>query len=109
MSLASAVPLIVTTGKRRSRGVEPSYGFHRIQGGEKWIQIDELKRPTNSDWRAIPKSFVKVMFAGEDHSAGVPTKEIWSGHLVVNGIYVAIETDLGPDTVLAVARTLKPV
>jgi hypothetical protein len=49
------------------------------------------------------------MVAGEDHSAGVPAKEIGSGDLVVNGIYVTIETDLGRDALLAVARALEPV
>jgi len=109
VSLRSVMPLIVATGERRSRGVELFYGFHRIQGGETWIQIDELKRPTNSDWRGIPDGFVKVMYAGEDHSAGVPTRQIWSGHLVVKGLYVTIETDLGRNAVLAVARAMKPV
>lgn len=110
VSLSGVAPLTVTTNTRTSHGVELSYGVQRIQGSERWIRIDELKRPPDpSEWRGIPAGFVKIMYAGEDHSAGVPTKEIWSGNVVVNGIYVTIETDLGRDAVLAVARALKPV
>jgi hypothetical protein len=109
VKLTYVAPLSVTTGKRRSRGVELFYGFYRVRGGAKWIRIDELKKPTNSEWRGIPSGYVKILPLGEEHVSSGTTKEIWTGKLVVNGIYVTIETDLGRDALLAVARALKPL
>jgi hypothetical protein len=109
VSLRDVGPVTVTTGKRRSHGVELFYGFDRVRGGAKWIRIDELEKPPNSEWPGIPKGFVKISPAGEEHSLNGSTKEIWTGDLVVKGVYVTIETDLGRDAVLAVARALKPV
>jgi hypothetical protein len=106
--LTGVGPLTVTSNKRTSRGVELSYGS---RAGTRWIQIDELKKPADpSEWRGIPAGFVRISPAGEEHPMdGGGTKTLWTGDLVVDGIYVTIETDLGRDAVLAVARALKPV
>jgi hypothetical protein len=109
VSLTYVASLSVTTGKRTSRGVELFYGFDRVRGGAKWIRIDELKKPTNFEWRGIPSGYVKILPLGQEHLFNGSTKAIWTGKLVVNGIYVTIETDLGRDALLAVARALKPV
>jgi hypothetical protein len=106
LRLTSVGPLTVKTDKRTSRGVELSYGS---RAGARWIQIDELKNPADfSDWRGIPAGFVKLS-PFEEHSAGGATIEVWTGNVVVNGIYVTIETTLGRDGLLAVARALTPV
>ena len=100
--------VIFTAGARRSRGIELFYGSDGVRGA-KWIRIDEVKQPTTSDWRGIPKGFVKIMPLGEKHAVNGSAKEIWRGRLVANGIYVTIETDLGRDGLLAAGRALKPV
>jgi hypothetical protein len=48
------------------------------------------------------------LFADQPSAVG-PTTRIWTGDLVVNGIYVRIETPLGRDALLDVANALKPV
>jgi hypothetical protein len=106
LRLTSVGPLTVKTNKRTSRGVELSYGS---RAGARWIQIDELQNPADrSEWRGIPAGFVKLS-PFEERSAGGATIEVWTGNLVVSGIYVTIETTLGRDGLLAVARALKPV
>ena len=104
--LSSVGPLTVTAEQRTSRGVELTYGS---RAGARWIQIDELKKPPDlSDWLVIPAGFVKLSFAEEPSAVG-PTTRVWTGDLVVNGIYVRIETPLGRDALFDVARALKPV
>jgi hypothetical protein len=105
LRLSSVGLRTVRTEQRRSRGVELTYGS---RAGARWIQIDELKTPPDLDWLVIPVGFVKLLFADEPSAVG-PTTRVWTGDLVVNGIYVRIETPLGRDALLAVARALKPV
>lgn len=105
LRLSSVGPQIVRTAQRRSNGVELTHGS---RAGARWIQIDELKTPPDLDWLVIPDGFVKLSFADEPSAVG-PTIRVWTGDLVVNGIYVRIETPLGRGALLGVARALKPV
>ena len=109
VTLSQAVPIIVTAGARRSRGVELSYGFERVVGGDKWIRIGEVKKPANSEWGGIPRGYVKLMPLGPEHRFNGGGKMMWTGDLVANGVYVTVQTDLGRKALLAVARALKPV
>jgi hypothetical protein len=71
--------------------------------------IAELQNPADrSEWRGIPAGFAKLS-PFEERLVGGATIEVWTGNLVVRGIYVTIETTLGRDGLLAVARALKPV
>jgi hypothetical protein len=105
LRLSSVGLQTVRTEQRRSRGVELTYGS---RAGARWIQIDELKTPPDLDWLVIPVGFVKLLIADEPSAVG-PTTRVWTGDLVVNGIYVRIETPLGRDALLDVARALRPV
>lgn len=103
LKLAAVAPLTVRTGKRKSPGVELSYG-----SASESIRIDEQKVPPDPSWNAIPAGFVRIL-PTEVPSPDGRRHELWMGALRANGIYVTIQTTRGRDGLLAVARALKSV
>jgi hypothetical protein len=94
-----------SNGGRIARGFAVDYG---PESGSALVRIEQLKRPPDrSDWRGIPRGFVGVI-EGERPGLGYPTKPLWVGNLVVDGVYVTIQAG-SRRTLLAAAGALRPV
>ena len=97
--------LTESSGGRSARGFAVDYG---LETGSRSVRIEELKRPPDrSEWRGIPGGFVGVS-EGETTGSDSRTRPLWTGDLVVDGVYVTIQTGLSRHALLAAARALHP-
>jgi hypothetical protein len=102
---ASVSPFTETSNGRTARGFSVVYGS---ESGASSLRISELKRPPDrSEWKGIPRGFVRV---SEGSTSGSDNKEmpLWTGNVVVDGVYLTIETGVSKDALLAAARALRP-
>jgi hypothetical protein len=94
-----------SSGGRSSRGFAVDYGS---ETGSRSVRIEQLKRPPDrSEWRGIPRGFVQVT-EGQTSGSDYRTRPLWTGNLVVDGVYVTIQTG-SRRALLAAARALRPV
>jgi hypothetical protein len=94
-----------------------SNGFELVYGpeddfGAKSLTIDETKRPDEpSEWKGIPKGFVRLS-VGEGSAGNSEGNQkqytVWTGSLVLNGVYVTITTGVSRAALLEAARALRP-
>jgi hypothetical protein len=91
------------SGSRSARGVVLTYG-REAPTPVRSITIKELQRPVElpSGWSGIPRGFLRIE-PGEDSG-----HSLWTGNLVVHGIYVSIDTGVSRAAVLEAARALRP-
>jgi hypothetical protein len=105
LSQTSVSPTTVSSNGRSAQGFDLVYGS---ETASKSLRISQLKRPPDrSEWKGIPRGFVRV---SEGESSGSDNKTIpfWTGNLVVDGVYVTIETGVSKEALLAAARALQP-
>ena len=101
----SVSPFTESSNGRTARGFELVYGS---ETGSESVRISELKRPPDrSEWKGIPRGFVRLS-EGESSDSDNKTMPLWTGDLVVDGIFVTIETGVSRDALLAAARSLRP-
>jgi hypothetical protein len=109
LRLASVRSARETSGPRSARGVALTYG-HEAALPIHAITIRELEHPVElpSDWKGIPRGFIRIQ-PGETSAGSGRSHTLWTGYLVVHGIYVTIETGVSRAAVLEAARALRPV
>jgi hypothetical protein len=97
------------SGPRSARGVVLTYGREAATPVHS-ITIKELERPVElpSDWNGIPRGFVRIE-PGETSSGAGRSQPLWTGYLVVHGIYVTIDTGVSRAALLKAAQALRPV
>ncbi|HSS80819.1 MAG TPA: hypothetical protein VLK24_06440 [Gaiellaceae bacterium] len=101
----SVSPFMESSSGRSAHGFDVVYGS---ETGSQSLRISELKRPPDrSEWKGIPRGFVRVS-EGESSGSDNKTTPLWTGNLVVDGVYVTIETGVSRDALLTAARSLRP-
>ena len=91
---------------RRSKGFELVYGTETSM--RRSVLVDEAKHPDDpADWKGIPKGLMRIS-VGEASGTGGTSYSLWTGNVVVEGVYVTIQTGLGRAAVLEAARALRP-
>jgi hypothetical protein len=94
-----------------TNGTKTTYGFELVYGTEGAIRrsltVDEEKRPAEpADWRGIPKGFAQLSVGGGSDSNN-RSYPVWTGYLVVRGVYVTITTGVSRAALLEAARALR--
>jgi hypothetical protein len=102
----------VTTRNRQIKGIQLVYGTRSRHGfaepRKDSLTIEELAQPDDPNaWKHIPPGSVSIQEGTS--SDGHRTQPIWTAKLVVQGVYVTIETGRGERAVLRAARTLHAV
>lgn len=93
-------------GGRSARGFAVDYG---LETSPRSVRIEQVKPPVDrSAWRGIPRGFVGIT-KGQVTSSDERTWPLWTGNLVVDGVYVTIQTGFSVRALLAAARALRPV
>jgi hypothetical protein len=104
LTQSSVSPFTETSNGRTARGFSVVYGS---ETGSNTLRLSELKRPPDrSEWKGIPRGFARVT---EGSMSGSDNKEapFWTGNLVVDGVYVTIETGVSKAALLEAARALR--
>ena len=98
-------PFTESSRGRTARGVAVDYGSNT---GSRSVRIEQLKRPPDrSAWHGIPRGFVGVV-EGETSGSNFRARPLWTGNLVVDGVYVTIQSS-SRRVLLAAARALRRV
>jgi hypothetical protein len=91
---------------RPIKEAEFDYGDNYV--GPRSLTIEEQEQPeVPGMWRHIPAGFISIQ-RGESSDENQKSYPSWTGALVVNGIYVRIETGAGEQALLDVAHALHP-
>jgi hypothetical protein len=99
----SVSPFTESSRGRTARGVAVDYGSNT---GSRSVRIEQLKRPPDrSAWHGIPRGFVGVV-EGETSGSNFRARPLWTGNLVVDGVYVTIQSS-SRRVLLAAARALR--
>jgi hypothetical protein len=96
----------VTDGKKIINGFDLVYGS--LGGDRRSLTIHEAKRPDDSaEWSRLPKGFLRLEI-GEGSDSNNRSYTIWTAYLVVDKVYVSIESGVSRAAVLEAARALRP-
>jgi hypothetical protein len=93
-----------------------SNGFQLVYGPEDGIRrsltVEEAKHPDDpSEWKGIPNGSMRISAGrgSEGTSEGKQSEyTVWTGSLVLDGVYVTITTGVSREAVLEAARALRP-
>jgi len=106
VKLASVEQTQSITNGEASTGFELAYGPQ--DGLRRSVIIDESKHAAEpSGSKGIPDGFIRIS-RGEGSDESGASYPIWTGDLVVDGIYLSIQSGISRDAVLEAARALKP-